>query len=161
MRRADNLTTLTLILLTWTRWRAPTNASKWRMAFNSAFKRLMCRLSWNLGAWTCWNPQGPVQGCTGIVCCALFGCHTGMKTCWMARVTPHHCIPCFSVHSIKLYAPLLVLSDMTLQRKVVPLSEIEPYTLGCSSRCLVTFLLSYTGYILTVFTLRNTRIPPL
>ena len=31
---------LTLILLTWTTWRAPTNASKWRMGFNSAFKGL-------------------------------------------------------------------------------------------------------------------------
>jgi hypothetical protein len=29
---------LTLILLTWTTWRAPTTASKWRMGFNSAFK---------------------------------------------------------------------------------------------------------------------------
>ena len=29
---------LTLTLLTWTIWRAPTNASKWRMGFNSAFK---------------------------------------------------------------------------------------------------------------------------
>ena len=26
--------------LTWTIWRAPTNASKWRMGFNSAFKWL-------------------------------------------------------------------------------------------------------------------------
>ena len=32
---------LTLILLTWTIWRAPTNASKWRMGFNSAFKVLI------------------------------------------------------------------------------------------------------------------------
>ena len=32
---------LALILLTWTIWRAPTNASKWRMGFNSAFKGLM------------------------------------------------------------------------------------------------------------------------
>jgi hypothetical protein len=31
---------LTLILLTWIIWRAPTNASKWRMGFNSAFKGL-------------------------------------------------------------------------------------------------------------------------
>ena len=31
---------LTLILLMWTIWRAPTNASKWRMGFNSAFKGL-------------------------------------------------------------------------------------------------------------------------
>ena len=31
---------LTLILLTWTIWRAPTDASKWRMGFNSAFKGL-------------------------------------------------------------------------------------------------------------------------
>ena len=32
---------LTLIMLTWTIWRAPTNASKWRMGFNSAFEGLM------------------------------------------------------------------------------------------------------------------------
>ena len=32
---------LTLILLTWTIWRAPTNASKWRMGFNSAFEGLI------------------------------------------------------------------------------------------------------------------------
>ena len=32
---------LTLTLLTWTIWRAPTNVSKWRMGFNSAFKRLI------------------------------------------------------------------------------------------------------------------------
>ena len=32
---------LTLILLTWAIWRAPTNASKWRMGFNSAFKWLI------------------------------------------------------------------------------------------------------------------------
>ena len=32
---------LTLILLTWTIWRAPTNASKWRMGFNSVFKGLI------------------------------------------------------------------------------------------------------------------------
>ena len=32
---------LTLILLTWTKWWAPTNASKWRMGFNSAFKGLI------------------------------------------------------------------------------------------------------------------------
>jgi hypothetical protein len=31
---------LTLTLLTWTKWRAPTNASKWRMGFNLAFKGL-------------------------------------------------------------------------------------------------------------------------
>ena len=37
----DLIQRLTLILLTWTIWRAPTNASKWRMRFNSAFKGLM------------------------------------------------------------------------------------------------------------------------
>ena len=31
---------LTLILLTWTIWRAPTNTIKWRMGFNSVFKAL-------------------------------------------------------------------------------------------------------------------------
>ena len=36
---------LTLILLTWTIWRAPTNASKWRMGLNSAFKGLNTQLS--------------------------------------------------------------------------------------------------------------------
>ena len=33
---------LTLILLTWRIWRAPNNASKWQMGFNSAFKGLKC-----------------------------------------------------------------------------------------------------------------------
>ena len=35
--------TSTRILLTWTIWRASTNASKWRMGFNSAFKGLRSR----------------------------------------------------------------------------------------------------------------------
>ena len=38
---ANIAASLTLILLTWTIWRAPTNASKWRMGFNSAFKGLI------------------------------------------------------------------------------------------------------------------------
>ena len=38
---------LTLTPLTWTIWRAPTNASKWRTGFNSAFKGLM----WSLRKW--------------------------------------------------------------------------------------------------------------
>ena len=33
----DLIQRLTLALLTWTIWRAATNASKWRMGFNSAF----------------------------------------------------------------------------------------------------------------------------
>ena len=37
----DLIQRLTLILLTCTIWRAPTNASKWRMGFNSAFKGLI------------------------------------------------------------------------------------------------------------------------
>ena len=37
----DLIQRLTLILLTWTIWRAQTNASKWRMGFNSAFKGLI------------------------------------------------------------------------------------------------------------------------
>ena len=32
---------LTLILLTWTIWRAPTNVRKWPMGFISAFKGLI------------------------------------------------------------------------------------------------------------------------
>ena len=37
----DELTfPLTLNLLTWTKWRAPASASKWRMGFNSVFKGL-------------------------------------------------------------------------------------------------------------------------
>ena len=39
---------LTLILLTWAIWRDPTNASKWWMGFNSAFKRLMQILSFKI-----------------------------------------------------------------------------------------------------------------
>jgi len=30
------------------------------------FTTLVCRLSWNLGASTSWNPQGPLQACNGI-----------------------------------------------------------------------------------------------
>ena len=33
-------TTLTLNLLTWTKWWPPANDSKWRVGFNSAFKGL-------------------------------------------------------------------------------------------------------------------------
>ena len=36
----DLIQRLTLTLLALTKWRAPTNASKWRMGFNSAFKGL-------------------------------------------------------------------------------------------------------------------------
>ena len=32
---------LTLVLLIWSIWSAPTNASKWQMGFNSAFKGLI------------------------------------------------------------------------------------------------------------------------
>ena len=35
---------LTLTPLTWTIWRVPTNASKWRMGFNSAFKGLILHI---------------------------------------------------------------------------------------------------------------------
>jgi hypothetical protein len=38
MEGNDNI--LTLILLTSTKWWAPTSASKWQMGFNSAFKGL-------------------------------------------------------------------------------------------------------------------------
>ena len=37
---------LTLTLLTWTIWRAHSNASKWRMGFNSAFKGLKSKNIW-------------------------------------------------------------------------------------------------------------------
>jgi hypothetical protein len=42
------VTCLTLILLTWTKWRSPTNASKWRMGFNSAFKGLKKKTNYKL-----------------------------------------------------------------------------------------------------------------
>ena len=38
--RKELLSILTLILLTWRIWRAPNNASKWQMGFNSAFRGL-------------------------------------------------------------------------------------------------------------------------
>ena len=40
---------LTLILLMWTIWRAPTNVSKWGMGFNSAFKGLILYFHLRLG----------------------------------------------------------------------------------------------------------------
>jgi len=36
---------LTLILLTWRIWRAPNNASRWQMGFNSALKGLIYSLT--------------------------------------------------------------------------------------------------------------------
>ena len=43
----DLIQRLTRILLTWTKWRAPTNASKWRMGFNSKFKGLKSYVVFN------------------------------------------------------------------------------------------------------------------
>jgi hypothetical protein len=40
---------LTLILLTWTKWRAPASASKWRMGFNSAFEGLSHKIPYYSG----------------------------------------------------------------------------------------------------------------
>jgi hypothetical protein len=45
---------LALILLTWTIWRAPTNASKWRMGFNSALKWLKCNILYQK-YWNAWH----------------------------------------------------------------------------------------------------------
>jgi hypothetical protein len=41
IQRQCNTASLTLILLTSTKWWAPASVSKWRMGFNSAFKGLM------------------------------------------------------------------------------------------------------------------------
>jgi hypothetical protein len=43
----ENKYALTLILLTWRIWRAPNNASKWQMGFNSAFKGLIVLKMWH------------------------------------------------------------------------------------------------------------------
>ena len=43
---------LTLILLTWSKWWTPNNATKWQMGFNSAFKGLIFQTWWNnLNIW--------------------------------------------------------------------------------------------------------------
>ena len=57
-------TTLTLILLTWTIWRALTNAGKWRMGLNLAFKWLNIQ---NREAITCkaTGTANPTQTSTG------------------------------------------------------------------------------------------------
>jgi len=39
-KNVDVMLILTLILLTWRIWWASTNASRWQMGFNSAFKGL-------------------------------------------------------------------------------------------------------------------------
>jgi hypothetical protein len=58
-----NVWILTLILLTWSIWWAPNNASKWQMGFNWAFKGLIsilarrsrsCRIQTTFGRWTTW-----------------------------------------------------------------------------------------------------------
>ena len=40
LKNHNKVTCLTLILLTWRIWRAPNNASRWQMGFNSVFKGL-------------------------------------------------------------------------------------------------------------------------
>jgi hypothetical protein len=40
----------------------------------------MCRLSWNLGAWTYWNPQGLYRDCNGIALPFTCMCVTGYWT---------------------------------------------------------------------------------
>ena len=50
---------LTLILLTWTIWRAPTNDSKWRMGFNSAsegIRGILAKYYW------CYRPEEELGG---------------------------------------------------------------------------------------------------
>ena len=47
-QRLFSYTALILTLLAWTIWRAPTNASKWRTGFNSAFEGLRIGIRWNV-----------------------------------------------------------------------------------------------------------------
>ena len=53
-KKNQNITILTLILLTWRIWRASNNASRWQMGFNSAFKELKCPLTLILLMWRIW-----------------------------------------------------------------------------------------------------------
>jgi len=43
----SDIMSLTLILLTWRIWRAPNNACRWQMGFNSAFKGLIYNIMTN------------------------------------------------------------------------------------------------------------------
>ena len=45
---------LTLILQTWRIWRAPNNASRWQLGFNSAFKGLKYPLTFIILTWIIW-----------------------------------------------------------------------------------------------------------
>ena len=73
LTKAVCASSLTLMLLTWTKWRAPTNASKWRMGFNSAFKGFMYYLSlvWD---WSLSNPA--CKSACAVLYCRLCVCPT-------------------------------------------------------------------------------------
>jgi hypothetical protein len=71
-------TLLTLILLTWTICRAPTNASKWRMGFNSAFKGLNVQYT-SYETYKCRNSCSVIsktvrytKKCVGHMCVSYF-----------------------------------------------------------------------------------------
>jgi hypothetical protein len=49
---------LTPIPLAWTTWRAPTNASNWRMGFNSAFRGLTCPTASLSTTYLLWTDTG-------------------------------------------------------------------------------------------------------
>ena len=51
---------LTLTLLTWRIWWAPTIASKWQMGFNSAFKGLIKYNSWQLSNFYMFRHRGAI-----------------------------------------------------------------------------------------------------
>ena len=63
----DLIQRLTLILLTWTIWRAPTNASKWRMGFNSVFKGLIVNVVLNCTFYK-WRKSNKYKLCEGALC---------------------------------------------------------------------------------------------
>ena len=71
------------------------------MGFNSGFKGLMCRLSWNLGASTSCNPQGlnrPEQACNGTALTFTFlsamdqfgATHSSFKQCVHSSFQPNN-----------------------------------------------------------------------
>ena len=75
---------LTLILLTWRKWRTPNNASNWQMEFNSAFEALInTKCIRKVCFYSCNNPfalETRETGCQNVSCGEVNGCGIIVET---------------------------------------------------------------------------------
>ena len=119
--------TLTLILLTWTIWRAPTNASKWRIGFNSAFKGLIVNSGWsNLKHQIKCEIRG---GKRQVKYCGYFefpGGRAVQHFCPRDRVTSEHCpnyLRSFYLNANKYFVTRIYWTSALITKQLHPVFE--------------------------------------